>query len=194
MPTGLDAIRETFEQILPLPQAAWEDLAGLLRIRAFRQGSFLIREGEVENYLYFLNQGATRNYFLKDGKEYTVDFHFAGDFVTAYYSWITRQPSPIFIELLEDAETVVIERNVLNAYYDRYPHAERIGRLIAEHQYAKRLRREMDLLSLTAEERYGQLLARNPALVGNLSVKHLSSYLGIQPESLSRIRKAYARS
>lgn len=122
-----------------------------------------------------------------------MDFHFPGDFVTAYYSWITRQPSPIFIELLEDAETVVIERNQLLAYYDRFPHADRIGRLIAEQQYAKRLQREMDLLSLTAEERYGQLLAKNPALVGNLSVKHLSSYLGIQPESLSRIRKAYTR-
>jgi CRP-like cAMP-binding protein len=194
MSTGLTAIHATFQRILPLPEDVWQDLAGLLTIKDFRQGAFLIREGQVENYLYFLNQGATRNYFLKDGKEYTVDFAFSGDFVTAYYSYITREPSPIFIELLEDAETVVIERNALNAHYDRFPQAERIGRLIAEHQYAKRLRREMDLLSLTAEERYGQLLAKNPALVGSLSVKHLSSYLGIQPESLSRIRKAYARS
>jgi CRP/FNR family transcriptional regulator, anaerobic regulatory protein len=189
----LNAIRNAFEQILPLPEKEWQDLSTLLTIKTFPQGSYLIREGQIENHLYFLNHGATRNYFLKDGKEYTVDFAFTGDFVTAYYSLITREPSPIFIELLEVTETVVLERNALNAYYDRFPHAERIGRLIAEHQYAKRLKREMDLLSLTAEERYGQLLAKNPSLVGSLSVKHLSSYLGIQPESLSRIRKQQTR-
>lgn len=191
--TELNAIRNAFERILPLPGKEWQDLSSLLTIKTFPQASYLIREGQIENHLYFLNHGATRNYFLKDGKEYTVDFAFSGDFVTAYYSLITREPSPIFIELLQDTEAVVIERNALNAYYDRNPRAERVGRLIAEHQYARRLKREMDLLSLTAEERYGQLLAKNPTLVGNLSVKHLSSYLGIQPESLSRIRKQYAR-
>lgn len=188
-----NAIRQAFERILPLPEKEWQDLSTLLTVKTFPQGNYLIREGQVENHLYFLNHGATRNYFLKNGKEYTVDFVFAGDFVTAYYSLITREPSPIFIELLAPTEAVVIARDALNAYYDRSPHAQKIGRLIAEHQYAKRLKREMDLLSLTAEERYGQLLARNPALVANLSVKHLSSYLGIQPESLSRIRKQQTR-
>jgi CRP-like cAMP-binding protein len=191
--TELDTIRETFQRILPLPEKEWQDLASQFTIKSHSKGDFLIREGQIENHLYFLNHGATRHYFLKDGKEYTVDFAFPGDFVTAYYSWITREPSPIFIELLEDTETVSIERNALNAFYNRSPHAERIGRLMAEHQYAKRLKKEMDLLSLTAEERYAQLLSKHPALVSTLSVKHLSSYLGIQPESLSRIRKAQAR-
>jgi len=77
----------------------------------------------------------------------------------------------------------------LQSLYARSHHGERIGRLMAEYQYIKRLRREMDLLSRTAEERYAGLLQRAPKLVSNISVKHLSSYLGIQPESLSRIRK-----
>jgi len=64
---------------------------------------------------------------------------------------------------------------------------------MAEYQYIKRLKKEMDLLSFTAEERYAHLMQRNPALISNISVKHLSSYLGIQPESLSRIRKLHVR-
>ena len=103
-----------------------------------------------------------------------------------------RKPSPITIEALTDAETVYIDYKALQDFYRRFPLGERTGRLMAEYQYVKRLQREMDLLSLTAEERYKELLAKHPTLVRDLSVKHLSSYLGMQPESLSRIRKGLA--
>jgi CRP/FNR family transcriptional regulator, anaerobic regulatory protein len=148
----------------------------------------------VEQHIYFLNSGATRHYFLRDGKEFTVDFQFAGDFVTAYYSLITREPSAVFITLMEDADLWQISLQVLQAFYSKFKNGERIGRLIAEAEYVKRLRKEMALLSLTAEERYTVLMQRNPELVSTISVKHLSSYLGIQPESLSRIRKLYRKS
>lgn len=177
----------------PLKEEEWLDFSKKLIIKKLQKGDFLVRQGQVENYVYFLNKGATRNYFLKDGKEFTVDFQFENDFVTAYYSLITRQQSEIFIELLEDAEVVVIPLTHLSEFYAKYQNGEKIGRLMAEYQYVKRLKKEMDLLSLTAEERYTQLMRRNPALISNISVKHLSSYLGIHPESLSRIRKLHVR-
>ncbi|TDX00335.1 Crp/Fnr family transcriptional regulator [Dinghuibacter silviterrae] len=183
------AIREAFARILPLPDDEWQAFVPLLDVRHHRKGDFLIREGQVAGHIYFLYNGATRNYFLKDGKEYTVDFHFKGDFVAAYLSFITREPSPVFIECLEDTETVAIAYDPLQEFYRHSHQGERIGRLMAEHQYVRRLRREMDILALTAEERYKQLLDKHPGLISALSVKHLSSYLGIQPESLSRIRK-----
>lgn len=186
-------VEKVLDQLSPLPGYVWDEFATGLKVKKFRKGDFLIREGDVERYIYFLNSGATRNYFTKNGKEYTVDFHFEDSFVTAYYSFITREPSPVSIELIEDAETVVISHELLQRFYRRYHSGEKIGRLMAESQYVKRLRREMDLLSLTAEERYAALLKKNPSLVGNISIRHLSSYLGIQPESLSRIRKLYSR-
>lgn len=186
-------IKQAIYRFQPLEDAEWDAFSAKLSVKEYKAGSFLIREGQVENYIYFLNKGATRNYFIKEDKEFTVDFQFQGDFVTAYYSLITREPSSIFIELLEDAEVVIIPLKYLKEFYDRHHNGERIGRLIAEYQYVKRLRREMDLLSRTAEERYVELLNRNPALIRQISVKHLSSYLGIHPESLSRIRKLHAR-
>lgn len=172
-----------------LGDAEWADFSRTLHLKTYKKGDFLIRDGEVENQIYFLNTGATRHYFIRDGKEFTVDFQFAGDFVTAYYSLITREPSTVFVEILEETTAVIINYQELQSLYTRSHHGERIGRLMAEYQYIKRLRREMDLLSRTAEERYAGLLQRAPKLVSNISVKHLSSYLGIQPESLSRIRK-----
>lgn len=186
-------IQQAIYKLQPLDAAEWDDFSQKLLLKKYNKGEFLIREGQVENYIYFLNKGATRHYFIKDGKEFTVDFQFQGDFVTAYYSLITREPSAVFIELLEEAEVVAIPVNILNEFYGKYHHGEKIGRLMAEYQYIKRLRKEMDLLSYTAEERYTALMQRNPAMIQQISVKHLSSYLGIHPESLSRIRKLHTR-
>jgi len=186
-------MKQAIYKLHPLKEEEWLDFSKKLAIKKLKKGDFLIRQGQIENTVYFLNKGATRNYFLKDGKEFTVDFQFENDFVTAYYSLITRQPSEMFIELLEDAGVVVIPLTHLNEFYTKYQNGEKIGRLMAEYQYIKRLKKEMDLLSFTAEERYAQLMQRNPELISGISVKHLSSYLGIQPESLSRIRKLHTR-
>ena len=186
-------LKQAIYKFNPLHETEWDDFTATLILKDFKKGEFLIRQGQVENFIYFLNKGATRNYFVKDDKEFTVDFQFQGDFVTAYYSLITREPSAIAIELLEDAEVAAIPLKFLKEFYAKHHNGERVGRLIAEYQYVKRLRREMDLLSRTAEERYMELMERNPALIQQISVKHLSSYLGIHPESLSRIRKQQAR-
>ncbi len=187
------SIRQAINKLQPLTETEWNDFSERLTVKTFAKGDFLIRAGQTENHVYFINSGATRNYFTREDKEYTVDFQFAGEFVTAYYSLITREPGTVNIELLESTEAVVVAYTDLKEFYNRYHNGERIGRLIAEYQYVRRLRREMDLLALSAEERYAQLMQRNPALIQTLSVKHVSSYLGIQPESLSRIRKLYTR-
>jgi CRP-like cAMP-binding protein len=186
-------VRHALGQLSFIPADEWDDFASELVLKNFGKGDYLIREGEVENHIYFLNKGVTRNFFIKAGKDFTVDFHFEGSFVTAYYSFITREPSSVFIEVLEETEAVLISFQMLHKFYNKSHHGERIGRLMAESQYVKRLRKEIDLLSLTAEERYASLMEKDPGLVSTISVKYLSSYLGIQPESLSRIRKQFHR-
>ncbi|AOM79733.1 Crp/Fnr family transcriptional regulator [Pedobacter steynii] len=190
---GLNKMRDLISSFVNLADEEWQQFSKSLSQKTFPKGSFLCREGQVENYIFFLVKGATRNYFLKDGKEFTVDFLFAGDMVTAYYSFITREPSMIAIQAIEDIEAILIPYQLLQDFYRNSHSGERIGRLIAERQYKNRLEREMELLSSTAEERYGQLMKRNPELIRKTAVKHLSTYLGVQPESLSRIRKLYSR-
>jgi CRP/FNR family transcriptional regulator, anaerobic regulatory protein len=189
----LEKIRHALASISPTTEEEWKSFASKITLKHFRKGDFLCRAGQVENYVYFLNEGTTRHYFIKEGKELTVDFQFEGAFVSAYYSFLSREPSPIWIEALSDTEACSIHHKLLYQYYDEYKAGERMGRLIAEFQYTKRLKREIELMSMTAEERYARLMEQNPRLVSGLSVKHLSSYLGIHPESLSRIRKQYVR-
>ena len=186
-------IKNVLSHFGKLPEDKWEYLYSIFVLKDFLKGSTIIREGETEQFIYFIMEGATRNYFIKDGKEFTVDFHFDSDFVTAYYSLITKQPSPVTIELLEDSKIIAIPYNKLEELYMRSIEGATIGRKIAEYQYVRRLQKEMELLSLTAEKRYAQLMEKNPKLISSISVKLLSSYLGIQPESLSRIRKQFGR-
>lgn len=187
------ALKQAISAIAPLAAEEWNAFSEALTTRRFPKGEYLCREGQVEHYIYFLGKGATRHYFLREGREFTVDFHFEGEFVTAYYSFLTRKPSPVSATAIEDTEAILIPHQQLHEFYDRHHMGERIGRRIAEYQYIRRLEREMALLSLSAEERYAALVMRNPALVQQISVKHLSSYLGIQPESLSRIRKQFGK-
>lgn len=188
-----EQIKQAVFRLQPLPEEEWSLFAEGLQHRQFSKGDHLIVEGQTEQFIYFLNSGSTRHYFLQDGKEFTVDFRFAGDFVTAYYSLITREPSAVSITAMEATAVWMIPYTMLQAFYSRSKNGERIGRLIAEGAYVNRLRREMDLLSRTAEERYHALMAKHPDMARLISVKHLSSYLGIQPESLSRIRKRYSK-
>jgi CRP-like cAMP-binding protein len=190
---GIGKIRKAVSRFSELSDGEWERFAGLLETRPAKKGECLTRGGQVEDHIYFLCSGSARTYFLQDGREITVDFHFEGEFVTAYFSLITREPSGTWIELLEDSEVIVIGYNALQALYKVSAAGERVGRLMAEHQYVRRFRKEMEMLSFSAEERYRRLLERSPQIVQQVSVKHLSSYLGIQPESLSRIRKAVGR-
>lgn len=190
---SLKKLQQTIFSLHRLPEADWDMFVRIITYKTYQKGDTLIKEGEHENYIYFLESGATRNYFLKEGKEFTVAFHFSGEFVTAFYSLITGTPSIVTIEFLEDAKVMAILYSELEVFYQNSYHGATVGRKMAEMQYAHRLKKEMELLSLTAEERYIRLMERNPELVAAISVKHLSSYLGIQPESLSRIRKQYAR-
>jgi len=190
---AIEKLKAALQGLTLISDQELNDFCQNLMCKKFGKGEFLCREGQVENYIFFILSGATRNYFSKDGKEFTVGFHFHHEFVTAYYSLLTREPSLFSIEVVEPVEAILIPEKFLTDFYQKYKSGERIGRLLAEAQYIRRIQREMDLMSLTAEERYVKLLEKNPILVQSFSIKHLSSFLGIQPESLSRIRKQYSR-
>ena len=190
---ALKRLQQTIYSFHQLPLSEWEKFCEILLFEEYKKGDYLTRQGQPEHNLYFIITGATRNYFFKEDKEFTVAFHFAGEFVTAFYSLITGEPSVVNIEFIEDAEVIVIPYNKLLKFYETSKEGATVGRKMAEYQYAFRLKKEMELLSLTAEERYIQLLEKNPTMVAAISVKHLSSYLGVQPESLSRIRRQLSK-
>jgi CRP-like cAMP-binding protein len=189
---GFEQIRNALLQFINFPDEVWAEFSAHLVFQKFKKEESICAEGEVENNIYYLSKGIVRSYFLKDGRDYTLDFFFDHDFVTSFTSFLTRNPSLVNIQALEDCDTWKISHQYIYELYRKYHASERLGRLIAEAQFMKRSSKEMELLSLTAEERYKSLFKKSPVLVSKISVKHLSSYLGIHPESLSRIRNKVA--
>ncbi|MGV3586186.1 MAG: Crp/Fnr family transcriptional regulator [Adhaeribacter sp.] len=187
-----DRIKNIFGQLVQLSPEEWQAFAQHLEEVSFPKNSFLCRAGETAHYLYFIYTGAVRVYHQTEEQEFTLNFHFENEFVTAFSSFITQMPSRINLQALEPVQASRIHHQHLYQTYQQYHHAERIGRLFAEMLYVQKTNREIDLLSLSAEQQYLNLLQKNPKLISSISVKHLASYLGIHPESLSRIRHKLA--
>ncbi|MFK7980665.1 MAG: Crp/Fnr family transcriptional regulator [Saprospiraceae bacterium] len=176
-----------------LQEEEWTEMRSYLKERTFKKGQFLCRNGQVEHYLSIIVEGTCRGFYTnKEGEEISVAFIFPNDYVSAYYSFLTQRPSLMAVQAVTAVTIISISHTHLNLLCDKYKNAERIGRLNAERVYRRKEEREIALLTMSATERYQDLINRSPQLLQQISLKHIASYLGIKPESLSRIRKQLA--
>lgn len=157
--------------------------------RSIPKNGFFVREGEKSNHIAFVEKGLFKYYYLKEGKELINRFYMEDDWMGDYRSFLTRQPSLVYIEAVEDAQLFLLGYEHLQQLYNNSKSFERLGRLVAERLYLATVDRYSLFLSSTPEERYLKLLNERPQLVNRVPLKQIASFLGIQPESLSRIRK-----
>lgn len=157
--------------------------------RKLRRKEVLLQEGDISHSVAFINKGCVRYYYLVDGEEHTGQFFFENSFVTDYESFIREEPSRQNIDALEKSELLLLTKTNLYQLYNENPKFERFGRLMAENAYLGLRRRNNELLNLNPEERYLQLIKQRPKVIERIPQHYIASYLGIQPESLSRIRK-----
>jgi len=188
-----DLLRKIFNKLVPLNDEEWAAIRSCIKERTFKKGEFLCRHGQVENYLSVIYQGTCRGFYSKDGEEISVTFMFDNDYVSAYYSFLTERPSLMSIQALTSVNVLSISKTDLEELCDTYKSIERIGRLNAERIYRRKEEREVALLTMSATERYIDLLGRHPKVLKHIPLKHIASYLGVKPESLSRIRKKLAK-
>lgn len=124
--------------------------------------SFLVKEGMVCNKLYFLERGCLRGYYNLDGKEVTYWFGFENNFITSFYSFISRKPGIENIQVLEDSTLWGISSEALHQLFDQHHDLERLVRIINEQYYIRLEERLMAMQFKTARERYEQLLETSP--------------------------------
>ena len=187
-----DIIQKAFNKLVTLSEEEWDALNECVIKRTFKKGDYLCRNGQVEKYLSIIQIGTCRGFYNKDGEEISVAFMFDEDYVSAYYSFLSQRPSLMAIQALTAVTVYSINKKDLDRLCDQSKNAERIGRLNAERIYRRKEEREISLLTMSATERYIELLKRSPQLFQQIPLKYIASYLGIQPESLSRIRKQLA--
>lgn len=145
--------------------------------------------GQMEASVYFIQSGILQTSLLYKDEERILDFHFEGSFCSSYSSLLSNEPSDIRISAYTGCQLEVVNYKDLRRSYQTSLLANQLGRIATEQLFSERVKREKELLTLTAEERYKSLLSKKPELVQQIAVKDLSKYLGIRPESLSRIRR-----
>jgi CRP/FNR family transcriptional regulator, anaerobic regulatory protein len=160
-----------------------------LHTKQVKNKDILLREGQVCKELGFVNKGAFRMYYLSDGKEINTHFSFENEFVVNYDSFLQETPSRYYIQALEDAEIVTFNLPTLQKAYNQSQNWERFGRIMAEYSYKLTTKRVEGFMFMDAEQRYLQMMTETPHLLERVPLYHLASYLGVERESLSRLRK-----
>jgi CRP-like cAMP-binding protein len=128
-------------------------------------------------------------YYLKEDKEVNTNFFFENDFLSCFQSYLSQKASRHYLQAMEDSELLTFSFNDLEKAYDRSHNWERIGRKLAEECYIATAERSESFLFLTGEERYLDLLEKKREIFERIPLYHIASYLGIERESLSRLRK-----
>jgi CRP-like cAMP-binding protein len=145
--------------------------------------------GEKENYLSFIEKGIVRKCIPQEFDDLTFEFGFANNFVTAYEYFLTQEPSTYQIETITDTVLWSMSFNDLQTIYTETNIGNTIGRLASEDLFIKKAKRELSLLTQSAENRYLNLFTEQPHILQLIPLKYIASYIGITPQALSRVRK-----
>jgi len=159
-----------------------------LFIRTYKKGTILLKEGSISNECYFILKGCIRSYYLKEGEEKTTEFYTEEQAITPI-AYGKKIPSEYYLECIEDTIAGVGTPELETEMYRKFPQLESMNHAIGEAIMAKYQETFAEFKMNSPEERYANLLKTRPDLMQRAPQYQIASYLGIKPESLSRIRK-----
>jgi CRP-like cAMP-binding protein len=184
-------MQQSLQKFSSLSDKDWALFSKQLKPKSYKKGDLFVREGQLCNHIGFLNKGIARVFYLIDAKEITSYFN-AGNrnmFVCSFTSFLSRKASFENVHFLEDSELLMLEHSQLQELYAKSPNIQKLGRLMAEYNYVLSMERIYSLQHSPAIDRYNNMLKIYPGLLNQVPHHYIASYLGITPESLSRIRK-----
>ena len=184
-----EKLRSFFAHQFPVTDEQFEFIKTLFIPKKVRKGEFLLREGEMSRYSIFVACGCLRTYTIDDGgKEHILQFS-PENWWTGDMSFRSDVPSRFFIEALEDSEVLLTELSSIQKLNQYIPESGVFYQAALQRSMEAKTQRIVSSLSDTAEERYHDFLKKYPSLLQRVPQHMIASYLGISPETLSRIRK-----
>ena len=186
-------IVQLLEGALELNEEEAKAITDCIPIKTFEKGHVLLREGQVSNESHFCIKGLVRKYYLVDGEEKTTEFYIEKDAISSLQSYNLKIPSNHYLECIEDCRLAILSRDKEQELFERVPAFESICRVSVEEELGAYQDKLAQFMISSPEKRYLDLMENRPDLLQRVPQYHLASYLGVKPESLSRIRKRIAQ-
>ena len=184
----MEKLFAALSEIHPLSSAHVNYLKEAVIEERFTKNQILISEGRIIDRLYFIKEGFASGYFYNNNKKITSIFWNQGHFILLIPGFLRQKPSSEYVELLEDSKLLSISYKQFLEVLELFPEANYIIRTIIEEYEIHHEKRVKDLITLTAFEKYKQLLETSPIVFQKAPLISIASYLGISPETISRLR------
>ena len=179
---------QILSQLTPLTKEEEGDVIAAFPIKTFEKGTYLIKEGKYVKDAYFVVAGCIREYTLQDGEEKTTAFYTEQQSAVDFVALTQQKPSKINFVCTEETTVAIVNAEKEQALYKKHPRFESFCRSGVEQMMGQKQEQLAESINLKPEQRYQKLVAERPELINRVPQYQIASYLGIKPETLSRIR------
>jgi CRP-like cAMP-binding protein len=180
-------LKKVFDPLFELDIQVWQNFEKLGEVKQFPKETILKEAHSTEKYFSMIIEGSGGNLIWKKNNFVCIDIGFENDFLIDFMSFTLQKPTPIEVRLFEDSTIFRITHQTFQQTFNPGNYGEKMTRLAAESSFIKKQQQQIDLLTKTAKERYLELMNAKKG-IERTQLRYLASYLGITPQSLSRIR------
>jgi CRP/FNR family transcriptional regulator, anaerobic regulatory protein len=184
----IEVLLDRLNTLSPLSRELTERVKSVTKIVTYPAGNFILKEGQVCNKACLVVKGLARSYYINEGRDITSRFMDEGFIITSWISYYTQQPGNEFIVAMEETTLTCVDYTEIQKLYTDFPEFNIIGRRQAEHSFYLAEERTQILRKHTAEEKYKFFLEHHPTLLQRVPLKNIATYLGMNEETLSRVR------
>lgn len=184
----LDNIRFFLSRFEKLSDEELEAFIGIFKPLSIKKLDHLFIESEMVSSIFYINDGVMRGYYNKENEEITTHFYFGPTIVTDLIAVRGTVPTKMNVQALKNCNCMVANFSELDALIDRYPKIETVFFKFLEHLYLFGMARQHSFIFESPQERYMKLFAERPKVIAEIPQRYIASYLGIKPETLSRIK------
>ena len=184
----MESLRALFTGTLGFKNHQFEEFFNELPVKTLRKKEHLIQEGSICDFIAIVISGTLRSYVQNDETEFNNDFYLEDNFASAYTSFLTQMPTNCNIEALTDVQLYYISQQQFQALIEKEHHFLKLAKYISDNYFIRKCKRETSFLKNSAAERLEMIRKIYPNIEQKVPQYHIASYLGIKPESLSRLK------
>lgn len=181
-------LKKAFDKYYEAPLEVWEHFLSLCQYAEYKKNEILKRSNEVAREGYFILEGSCGMFVWKNNHSVCTDLFLENSFFADDSSLLSGRPSPLEIVALEKSKCLRMSKENMDELKNT-PIGQKLFLIGEENSNAEKRDQQIEIMTLSAEERYQNLILNQPELLQRVHQKHIASYLGITTQSLSRIRK-----